>query len=360
MGVPLMSRKLFLVAALVATTFTSANRVSAALLYIDQIYSVTRTRDVVYGTGATSSGSMQLLMDVWQPTDKGSGAVQPNRPAIVLQDGGAWSTADKDNSRVTDFARYMAQRGFTVFTTDYRQVGDNPVVGPGPWNQNLDIEFPLNVYPGANVIKSGVQDFATAISFVRANAALYGIDPNAIAAAGGSAGAVNAMYLQYNMRTAHDQTFQAQAVVSLVGTMYNNYDLVRGPQSEHPPLFLLNGISDLLIPYSPDVSPNLHNELDTRGGGLYYEQWLQDLPDEELAHGVDYDYHPWSKDDPNKLDTSKTVLERVADFLAYKLAGGPVIIEVPEPSTIVLGAIGGVALCAIGVRRRRNRARRKS
>jgi acetyl esterase/lipase len=347
-----MSWKTFLVAALLAATFSSANRSSAALLYIDQIYSVTRTRDVVYGTGATSSGSMQLLMDVWQPTDKGTGAVQPNRPAIVIQDGGAWSTADKDNSRVTDLARYMAQRGFTVFTTDYRQVNDSPVVGSGPWNQNLSIDFPLNIYPGANVIKSGVQDFATAISYVRANAASYGIDPNRIAAAGGSAGAVNAMYLQYNMRTAHDQTFQAQAVVSLVGTMYGNYDLVRGPQSEHPPLFLLNGISDLLIPYSPDVSPNLHNELETRGGGLYYEQWLQDLPDEELAHGVDYDYHPWSKDDPNKLDTSKNVLERVADFLAYKLAGGPVIIEVPEPSTIVLGAIGGVALGFIGWRRR--------
>ncbi|MGD9648499.1 MAG: alpha/beta hydrolase [Pirellulales bacterium] len=348
----------FFGAALVIASCSSAPRVSGAQLYIDHIYSVTRTRDVVYGTGGTTSGSMQLLMDVWQPTDKGTGAVQPNRPAIVIQDGGAWSTADKDNSRVTDFARYMAQRGFTVFTTDYRQVGDSPVAGPGPWDQNLDFEFPLNVFPGANVIKSGVEDFATAISYVRANAALYGIDPNRIAAAGGSAGAVNAMYLQYNMRTAHDQTFQAQAVVSLVGTMYNNYDLVRGPQSEHPPLFLLNGVSDLLIPYST-VSPNLHNELETRGGGLYYEQWLQDLPDEELAHGVDYDFHPWSKDDPSKLDTSKTVLERVADFLAYKLADGPVEIVVPEPSTVTLAIAGGAGLAIFCRRHKRRMAGRK-
>ncbi len=353
-----MSRNVIFFAVFLASTLTGATQTTAALLYIDHIYSVTRTRDVVYGTGGTTKGSMQLLMDVWQPTDKGTGAVQPNRPAIVIQDGGAWATADKDNSRVTEFARYMAQRGFTVFTTDYRQVGDNPVVGPGPWNQNLSIQFPLNIIPGTSAILSGVEDFATAISHVRANAALYGIDPDRIAAAGGSAGAVNAMYLQYNMRTAHDQTFQAQAVVSLVGTMYNNYNLVRGPQSEHPPLFLLNGISDLLIPYST-VSPNLHNELQNRGGGLYYEQWLQDLPDMELGHGVDYSYHPWSKDDPNKLDTSKTVLERVADFLAYKLADGPVVIQVPEPSTEVLGTLGGAALGIVGWRRR-NRARRKS
>lgn len=340
-------------ATLCGAAFLAVAPVTADLLYIDQLYATTRTRDVVYGTGAVSGGgTIQLLMDVWQPRDNGNAPVQPNRPAIVMQDGGAWQSADKDNARVVDLARYLAQRGFTVFTTDYRQTGDNPVPGPGPWNQDIDIEFPLNIFPGANVIRSGVEDFATAISHVRANAAIYGIDPNRIAAAGGSAGAVNAMYLQYNMRTAHDQTFQAQAVVSLVGTMYGNYDLIRGPQSQHPDLFLLNGVTDQLIPYSPNVSPNLHNELETRGGGLYYEQWLHDLPDEELAHGVDYDFHPWSKDDPNKLDTSKNVSERIAEFLAYHLADGPVLLNVPEPSTMTLAILGGLSLAVVYRRKR--------
>lgn len=342
---------------LCAIVWSTVSPASAAQVYIDHIYSVTRTRDVVYGTGAVSGGgSMALLMDVWQPTYNGTYQVLPNRPAIVIQDGGAWTTGDKNNSRVTDFARYMARRGYTVFTTDYRQFNDFPVAGPGPWDQNLNFGFPLNIYPTANVIKAGIEDFATAISHVRANAATYGIDPNRIAAAGGSSGAINAMYLQYNRRTAHGQPFQAQAVVSLVGTMYDNYDEIRGPSSETPPLFLLNGVTDQLITYSPNISPNLHNELETRGGGIYYEQWLQDLPDHELKHGIDYDFHPWSKDDPDKTDTSKNVLERVADFLAYQLAGGPLL--VPEPSTVTLGISGAVALLIV-VRRQRRLARRR-
>lgn len=336
-----------------SVVLSTAASASAALIYIDHVYTVTRTRNVTYGTGATKNGPMPLLMDVWQPTDKGTGAVLPNRPAIVIQDGGSWTNGSKDNSRVTDFARYMARRGFTVFAVDYRQFGDNPIAGPGPWDQNLSFQLPLTLYPTANVIKSGIEDFATAISYVRENAATYGIDPNRIGAAGGSSGAINAMYLQYNQRTAHNQPFQAQAVVSLVGTMYNNYDQIRGPQSQTPPLFLLNGVTDQLIPYSPNISPNLHKELAERGGGLYYEQWLQDLPDHELKHGVDYNFHPWSKDDPGMTDTSMNVLERVAHFLAYQLAGGPVVAVVPEPSSIALGAMGGLALLVVGYRRRR-------
>lgn len=340
--------------AVLAAAFQSESSF-AGLLYIDQLYSVTRTRDVVYGVGQTSSGPMQLVMDVWQPTYNGAAPVMSDRPAIVLQDGGSWTSANKNNSRMTEFARYFARRGYTVFTTNYRQFGDNPIAGPGPWDQNLKFSFPLNIYPTANVIKAGIEDFATAISHVRANASLYGVDPNRIGAAGGSSGAVNAMYLQYNMRTAHNQPFQAQAVVSLVGTMFDNYNLVRGPQSQTPPLFLLNGISDLLIPYSPNVSPNLHNEFENRGGGLYYEQWLQDVPEQELGHGVDYDYHPWSKDDPLKLDRSKNVLERVADFLAYQLAGGPVEI-IPEASTVAMSLTGSLAVLAFLQRRFRRKA----
>lgn len=347
-----MLSALIRLAVIFTAVVSTATPASAALLYIDHIYSVTRTRDVVYGSGATQSGSMQLLMDVWQPTDKGQGAVQPNRPAIVIQDGGSWTNGSKDSNRVTDFARDMARRGFTVFAVDYRQFNDNPIAGKGPWDQNISFEFPLNIYPTANVIKSGIQDFATAISHVRVNAATYGVDPDRIAAAGGSAGAINAMLLQYNQRTAHDQSFQAQAVVSLVGTMYNNSNQVRGPQSEHPPLFLLNGVNDQLITYSPNLT-NLHNELETRGGGLYYEQWLQELSGQELNHGVDYDYHPWSKNDPGKTDTSLNVLDRVANFLAYQLADGPINIVVPEPSSLALAAIGSFALIIMGHQRRR-------
>jgi hypothetical protein len=51
------------------------------------------------------------------------------------------------------------------------------------------------------------------------------------------------------------------------------------------------------------------------------------------------------------------VLERVSEFLAYKLAGGPVFIAVPEPSTVTLGITGALALLIMH-QRRRSSARR--
>jgi acetyl esterase/lipase len=91
-------------------------------LYLDALYGYNRTTDIVFGTGNTNNGPMQLLLDVYQPTDIGLGAVQSNRPAIVIQDGGAWTSGDKQNGRVVTPAIFLAQRGFTVFVADSRQV----------------------------------------------------------------------------------------------------------------------------------------------------------------------------------------------------------------------------------------------
>lgn len=313
---------------------------SAAQLYLDPIYGYAKTSDVVFGTGATNSGGMPLLLDVYQPTDIGLGRVRPNRPAVILQDGGAWTSGEKDNGRVVTPAVYLAQRGYTVFIADYRQVGDGAISGPGPW-QNLEFSGNgsgmgglVKIYPGANIIRAGIEDFATAISFVRTNAASFGINPNLIAAGGGSAGAVNVMDLQYNNNPV-DPAYRAQAVVSLVGTMYGDWDKV---QAGGPPLYLWNNALDPVIWYGPDVEPNLHTRLQEKG--IYYEQWMMD-PD-ITDHNVHYEQFPTA--DPNcpwlvdKIgDTSRDALGRIADFLAYQFAGGPV--EVPLPPVLSVTSI---------------------
>jgi hypothetical protein len=78
--------------------------------------------------------------------------------------------------------------------------------------------------------------------------------------------------------------------------------------------------------------------------GIYREQWFQ--PSDPLYHGVDFN-----------LDLGGlTVMERMRDFMAYQLAGGPVLI--PEPSSFVLGALAAAALAAVPLRRRLARSRR--
>jgi hypothetical protein len=254
---------------------------------------VSTTSNITYGLGNTTGEPIPLKLDIYRPTNIGQGAVPALSPAVVLQDGGAWTSASKDHERVTTPAKYFAERGFTVITANYRQINDNPLVGPGPWN-SLNFPFYIQLYPSANVVRAGIEDFAKAIEWTRTNAEEYGIDPNRIAAAGGSAGGIDALLLTYNNPPA---AYAPQAVVALVATMYGNHNLI---DSGEPPAFLLNSKTDAVVLYSPDV-PNMVNRMDSVG--VYNEPWIQDLG--FGAHDVDYNYDLGGEN----------VLERMRDFL---------------------------------------------
>ena len=315
---------------------------AAGLLYIDPLYGYHETENIQYGVGSTTSGPMSLLLDVYQPTNIGMGAVQANRPAVVIQDGGAWTSGDKDNGRVTEVAQYMVQRGYTVFIANYRQYNDHPsTADPGPWS-NLSptshgsvLGFETSLYPGINGVRVAVEDFATAITYVRNNAATYGIDPNHIAGVGGSAGAIDLLDLQYNGNTTA-ASYRTQANISAVGSMMGDWDRVVAGGA---PLFLWNNAQDPLILYNSDVEPNLHHQLQT--SNIYYEQWME-TPN-ATDHNVHYDQYPlYDTNDPNMAgvpnDQSELIEDRMRDFLAYHFtATGPITIFTNEPPTIDLG-----------------------
>ena len=98
----------------------------------------------------------QTTMDIHLPDNAASG-----RPAVMLIHGGAWRYGSKDD--YTDAAERLARAGFVAATINYRLV-------------------PGGTYPAA------VQDCVCALSFLRANADAYGIDPDRIAVMGYSAG----------------------------------------------------------------------------------------------------------------------------------------------------------------------------
>jgi pectinesterase len=89
-------------------------------------------------------------------------------PVIVCIHGGGWHV----NRRIwfEPFAKYLASRGFAAVTIDYRKL---PAVG----------------------ILECVHDSKAAVRWVRANAKLFGIDPDRIGALGASAGAQMAALL---------------------------------------------------------------------------------------------------------------------------------------------------------------------
>ena len=91
----------------------------------------------------------------WQADDK--------RPAIVFFFGGGWSSGS--TKQFENHCRYLASRGMVAMCADYR------------------VKSRHNVKAAACVA-----DAKSALRWIRANAAKLGIDPQRIAAAGGSAG----------------------------------------------------------------------------------------------------------------------------------------------------------------------------
>lgn len=104
-------------------------------------------------------GDTKLSLFIFEPAT----GPKTNRPAIVFFFGGGWTNGSP--VQFEQHCRYLASRGMVAITADYR------------------VASRQNVKPTACVA-----DAKSALRWVRQNAARLGIDPNRIAAGGGSAG----------------------------------------------------------------------------------------------------------------------------------------------------------------------------
>jgi len=138
--------------------------------------------DVLYGYGTCLDGNGQpyqkeLLLDAYYPLNH----QVSNKPALLLIHGGLWSPHHKDAKHLVDAANYFTSRGMVCFSIDYRDVPSDPDAdGINKWQ----------VAQRASYV-----DAKAAIRWIRAHATEYGIDPDAIAAYGGSSGAGTAIML---------------------------------------------------------------------------------------------------------------------------------------------------------------------
>lgn len=150
--------------------------------------SSTTTSNVVYGTAPfingpfytveSSTTTKNLVMDIYQPT----GDVFSLRPAIIFAHSGGFLTGNKSVDDMKALCDSFARKGYVTASIDYRQ-GFN-LVG------NTALHSTRAVY-------RGLQDGRTAVRYLRANAALYGIDANKIYFVGSSAGSFIALHTIY-------------------------------------------------------------------------------------------------------------------------------------------------------------------
>jgi acetyl esterase/lipase len=127
------------------------------------------TKKIVY----KKVGDKELLLHVFEPPGH---KAADHRPAIVFFHGGAWNIGDP-NQFYTQCA-YLAQRGMWAASVQYRLM---------PIPKKTDDPVP-DAVRSAKSIGDCVADAKAAVRHVREHAKELGIDPERIAAGGGSAG----------------------------------------------------------------------------------------------------------------------------------------------------------------------------
>ena len=201
------------------------------------------------------------------PEEEGTSGL---RPAILIVHGGGWHGGSKRAARENNIGTNLAGAGYVCASIDYRLAKKKTL-----FTDNL-----RQVWPG------NLHDCMTAVRFLRARAGDFRIDPDKIGAIGGSAGghlvamlgAVSETDDLYPKKTGsypgHSSRIQAvipmYGVYDLIGlakeremlTAMNDVDQamcreaspVTHADGSDPPVLLLHGTKDHLVPVSQTVS----------------------------------------------------------------------------------------------------------
>ena len=212
------------------------------------------TRDLAYA----KYGDRILLLDLYRPAERGDTPL----PVVVAIRGGGWKRGDKEG--FGPMAAALAKRGLAAVSIEYRASGEA-------------------LFPAA------VQDVKAAIRWVRADADAHGLDPGAVGAIGGSAGAHLAVYAslthddpQFEGEGGHPEMSSAlsavvgmatpadfeeigvrgasDAVPSFLGVtikdgpeLWRRASPVRHVESSSPPALLIHSEADTVVPFGHSV-----------------------------------------------------------------------------------------------------------
>lgn len=213
---------------------------------------VTVQKDIVYRT----VDGIPLHLDLY----RADGPSRRPGPGLILIHGGSWRSGSKE--QVAEIAEPLAKNGLVVASVNYRLAPDH--------------EFPAQI-----------EDVTAAVRWLRRNAAEYNIDPDRIGAVGFSAGAHLAVLLgvardrQFLAGDVPDVPASVRAVISVSGpfdftgfekdpdhtglaywlggtwrqrpTAYRDASPLRQVTSKAPPMLLIAGTDDTLVPPENDV-----------------------------------------------------------------------------------------------------------
>jgi dienelactone hydrolase len=221
---------------------------AAGVRYLDEVFDgYTITPDLVYGQSVNYQGVLQQHeLDVLQPADD---PAPTQRAAVVWVHGGFFKRGSKDVVWYQEAREQFVKAGYVVFSINYR-LNESLPEGLLPTIQTLRLEEYIKE------AKDAAHDAQAAVRWVRANAALYGVDPDKIAVAGHSAGGIISQMVAWNESDpgtsgTPDQSSRVAAAVSSAG---GTLPVVLADVGVgEPPVLLSHGLVDDVVPYPADV-----------------------------------------------------------------------------------------------------------
>ncbi|MEM6700266.1 MAG: alpha/beta hydrolase, partial [Bacteroidota bacterium] len=223
-------------------------------------------QDVVYRDGDVG----EQAMDIYLPPNSDT---ETNRPLVMWAHPGGFLNGSKDSDSAELWCETLAKMGFVCASIDYRK----DIFGDA-----------LNPFtPAIRAPYKGIQDGRSAVRYLKANAATYGINPNDIYFAGSSAGAIIAVNVAYMSDAERppetfgnffrsdlgcidcgsgalegNNTFNGdvEATIMMWGGVADTTDIdgLTGTQTDDEPCLLLHGELDETV--SPAVAPPFQDD----------------------------------------------------------------------------------------------------
>lgn len=204
----------------IATGYTQSNH-SAEVSISTCVYSI--------------EGPDTLKMDVYTHPDFRN---RTNLPVMLYVHGGGFSTGSRINAAQEVFLRHFAAKGYLGVSIDYRlgMAKDNP----------------YKVMTLADVESLATHDMATATRYVIDN---FNVNPKEIITAGGSAGAMTVMQIEYDICNDADyvkgilpQDFNYAGIISAAGAITEAEGDTMVWRKEPCPVLLMVGSEDKTVP----------------------------------------------------------------------------------------------------------------
>jgi acetyl esterase/lipase len=201
--------------------------------YVEQVFDdVTITRNIPFRETVNSRGlPVTLRLDMYEP----AGDTAEKRPVYLLMSGGFLNFVNK--TQLLGAGEGFARAGYVVVSIEYRT------------RPEMDMtRFPAVIPPElTDASLDAYDDARAAVDWLRDHAEQYRLDPQAIIAAGGSAGGSIAWHLAWLAGT--DVRPEPANVAAAVPLSAAPLDIaVPGPDS--PPVLAFHGTADSVIPFA--------------------------------------------------------------------------------------------------------------